>query len=212
VIASISSEGVGLWRCLLVVSVLGLSACAGQPKTFSSKEHGVWQWRQQQLGELNQWTFNGRVAVRDAQADGWNASLSWRQKDEHYDIKLSGALGQGGVRIHGNGGQAVMEAADQPPQMAESPEALMQAQLGWYVPVRSFKYWLKGQPGPQAYERDVDHLGRLARLQQDGWEITYKRYARVNGIELPRKLELSNHRLRVRLVIDQWRLHTKEDT
>ncbi len=195
----------------MLVVALGLSACAGHPNKPTLKQLDTWQLRQQQLSELNQWAFNGRVAVRDAQAEGWSASLSWKQKDEHYDIKLAGALGQGGVRIHGDGGQAVMDAADQPSQRAENPEALMQAQLGWHVPVGSFKYWLKGQPAPQVFERELDHLGRLARLQQDGWKIIYKRYARVNGVELPRKLEMSNHRLRVRLVIDQWRLYTGAD-
>lgn len=201
-----------LLNSVFIAVALGLSACATQPqKQTSAKKTAVWEIRQQQLSELNHWTFNGRVAVRDEHAEGWNASLSWRQLDQNYDIRLSGTLGQGGVRLHGDNNQAVIEAADQTPQSAASPEALMHAQLGWHVPVEGMKYWLMGRPKPQPgtddYSETLDHLGRLSHLQQDGWNITYKRYARINGVELPRKLELKNQHLRVRLVIDSWRLH-----
>lgn len=176
------------------------------------KDQAAWQQRLQTLKQVDFWSFDGRVAVRDAEADGWNASLRWQQEGEHYDIRLAGVLGQGGARIHGNGGQAVMESADRAAQSAPSPEALMQDQLGWHVPVQGLKYWLTGRPSPDAVlNRELDHLGRLSSLVQDGWEIRYRRYGRVNGYELPLKLELNNHRLRVRLVIDRWRLHEKTD-
>lgn len=188
--------------------LLALSGCGTVPEKESVMPDMVaWQLHQQQLEQLGDWTFNGRIAVRDLQEDGWNASLRWQQQGDHYDIRLSGALGQGGARIHGNGGNAVIEAADQPPRSAANPEALMQEQFGWHVPVRGLKYWLTGRPGPDPFEvQVVDGLGRLSRLEQDGWEVVYNRYEQVNGVELPRKLEMSNQRLRVRLVIDQWSL------
>lgn len=187
---------------------VGLAACGTAPEKISAVPDMVaWQLHQQQLEQLGDWSFNGRIAVRDVQNDGWNASLRWQQQGDHYDIQLSGALGQGAARIRGNGGSAVIEAADQPPRVAPNPEALMDEQLGWHVPVRGLKYWLTGRPGPDSFEiQVVDGLGRLSRLEQDGWEVVYSRYEQVDGVELPRKLELSNQQLRVRLVIDQWSL------
>ena len=101
-----------------------------------------------------------------------------------------------------------MTLADQAPQTAPSVEALMQEQLGWYVPVAGLRYWLTGRPGPGFIDhREVDLSGRLLRLEQDGWQVAFQRYMSIDEmIELPRKLELSNPRLRVRLVIDQWQL------
>jgi outer membrane lipoprotein LolB len=202
-------------RAVLVCLVgLGLTACGSVPEKISDMPDMVaWQLHQQQLEQLDDWSFNGRIAVRDAQDEGWSASLRWQQQGDHYDIQLSGALGQGAARIHGNGGSAVMEAAGEAPRIAPNPEALMQEQLGWHVPVRGLKFWLTGRPGPDAFDvQVVDGLGRLSRLEQDGWEVIYSRYEQVNGVELPRKLEMSNRQLRVRLVIDQWSLDKRGDS
>ena len=203
-------------RCVVLVCLagLGLAACSTVPEKISAVPDMVaWQQHQLQLEHLDDWSFNGRIAVRDIQDEGWNASLRWLQQDDHYDIQLSGALGQGAVRIHGNGGGAVMEVAGESPRVAPNPEALMQEQLGWHVPVRGLKFWLTGRPGPDAVDiQVVDGLGRLSRLEQDGWEVVYNRYEQVNGMELPRKLEMSNQRLRVRLVIDQWSFGKKGES
>ena len=113
--------------------VLGLTACSTvAEKNDSAPDMVAWQLHQQQLEQLGDWSFNGRIAVRDLQADGWSASLRWQQQGDHYDIQLSGALGQGAARIHGNGGSAVLESVDQPPRAAPDPEALMDEQLGWH--------------------------------------------------------------------------------
>ena len=187
---------------------LGLAACGTVPeKVNEAPDMVAWQLHKQQLEKIGGWSFNGRIAVRDANDEGWSASLHWQQQGEHYDIQLSGALGQGAARIHGNGGNAVLEAADQPPRVAPDPETLMEEQLGWHVPVRGLKFWLTGRPGPDGFDvQRVDGLGRLSKLEQDGWVVSYNSYEEVEGIELPRKLEMSNQRLRVRLVIDQWSL------
>lgn len=198
-------------RVVLVCLAMALAACGTVPeKPPVVPDMVAWQLHQQRLEQLDDWSFNGRIAVRDLQNEGWNASLHWQQQGDHYDIQLSGALGQGAARIHGNGGSAVMEAAGEAPRVAPNPEALMQEQLGWHVPVRGLKYWLTGRPGPDAFDvQVVDGLGRLSRLEQDGWEVVYNRYEPVDGVALPRKLELSNPHLRVRLVIDQWSLDKK---
>lgn len=193
---------------LLCVVLMFLSACSTTRSLHSDVDPRLWQQRQEKLTELEVWSFNGRVAVRAEDHDGWNASLNWQQEGERYEIQLVGAFGQGGARLHGDARHAVMTMADQAPQMASSVETLMQAQLGWYVPVKGLRYWLTGRPGPGFIDlREVDQFGRLLRLQQDGWQVVFRRYMPVDDVlELPRKLELNNPHLRVRLVIDQWRL------
>lgn len=190
------------------LACLGLAACSSVPEKVSAVPDMItWQLHQQQLAQLGDWSFNGRIAVRDLHNDGWSASLRWQQQGDSYDILLSGAFGQGAVRIHGDATAAVLESADQPPRIAADPEALMDEALGWHVPVSGLKYWLTGRPAPQESDLQVvDGLGHLSRLQQLGWEVSYNRYDHVDGVTLPDKLEMSNSRLRVRLVIDQWSL------
>lgn len=196
---------------LATAAVAVLTACSTVPERDAGAPDLVaWQQRQQQLGELEGWAFNGRIAVRDGRDEGWNASLRWQQRGGHFDIQLSGAFGQGAARIHGDGASAVVEVAGEAPRAAPNAEMLMQEQLGWHVPVQGLRYWLTGSPAPEGSELEiVDGLGRLSRLVQGGWEVLYSRYETVDGIDLPRKLEMSNPRLRVRLVIDQWSIERR---
>jgi outer membrane biogenesis lipoprotein LolB len=49
--------------------------------------------------------------------------------------------------------------------------------------------------------------GRLAKLQQGQWLVTYPEYVTIEGVMMPRKVFLENHELSVRLVIDRWVLN-----
>ena len=111
-----------VWRSALAGLVcIGLAACSGMTEKVSSAPDMVaWQLHQQQLEQLDDWAFNGRIAVRDQQNEGWNASLRWQQQGDHFDIRLSGALGQGAMRIHGDAALAILESADQPPSKPSS--------------------------------------------------------------------------------------------
>ncbi len=194
---------------LFAVSVLFLSACATRPVATLQEQELSWQTRQHALAQLDNWSFKGRLAVKDKVQDSWSASLRWQQEDDSYDIHLSGAFGQGAARLFGHEGYAVIETSQHAALTATSAELLMQEQLGWSVPVQGFKYWLVGSPEPGMIDRhSIDEFGRLSELEQSGWQMRYRSYTIVNGIELPRKLELENERLRVRLVIDSWQINS----
>ena len=188
----------------MVSSIVNLSGCATHPIEEPTLS---WKARQQTLIYLDHWSFSGRLAVKDKEQQSWSASLRWQQQGNSYDIHLSGAFGQGAARLFGHEGYAVIETTEQAALTASSAELLMQEQLGWSVPVQGLKYWLIGSPEPGMAEHlAFDAFGRLSELEQSGWQIRYSSYTRVEGIDLPRKLELENPRLRVRLVIDAWQL------
>lgn len=196
---------------LLVFAVITLSACATRPVATIQEQVPSWQERQQALAQLGSWSFKGRLAVKDKVQDSWSASLRWQQDGDSFDIHLSGAFGRGAARLFGHEGYAVIETAQQAALTATSAELLMQEQLGWSVPVQGLKHWLIGSPEPGMIERhSIDAFGRLSELEQSGWQIRYRSYTEVKGIELPRKLELENPRMRVRLVIDAWHINSEK--
>jgi len=208
-----------MWQCFSVtrgrkalgvfvagLALFGLSGCATAPRVSAMPQFD-WPERQQQLAQLQHWSFSGRLAIKDANNESWSASLRWKQDGDSYDIQLSGAFGQGAARLFGHDGYAVIEMAEHSALTADSAEALMQQQLGWFMPVRGLKYWLLGMPEPDLISQQVfNNVGRLESLQQSGWQVSYRDYLDVDGLELPRKLELENPRLRARLVIDSWQL------
>ncbi len=199
--------GKALAALLVGLTVFGLSSCVTAPRVGLAPQFD-WSERQQQLQQLQHWSFSGRLAIKDdANNESWSASLRWRQEGDRYDIQLSGAFGQGAARLFGHEGHAVIEMPKHSALTATSAEALMQQQLGWYIPVQGLKYWLRGMPEPGSVSQHVfNEVGRLASLQQSGWRISYRDYLDVDGFELPRKLVLENPRLRARLVIDRWHL------
>ncbi|MGZ0843299.1 lipoprotein insertase outer membrane protein LolB, partial [Klebsiella pneumoniae subsp. pneumoniae] len=91
-----------------------------------------------------------------------------------------------------------LEVAGQGRYQAESPEALLEEQLGWRLPVSHLLWWVRGLPAPDSKSRlTLDADSRLARLEQDGWQIEYTRYAEQNGYWLPERLKLHGQSLEV---------------
>lgn len=194
----------------VLLSAAMLSACATRPVVSPLARGADWQVHRQALARLDHWSFSGRVAVKDGLEESWSAGLAWRQRDDSFDIRLSGAFGQGAARLSGQEGYAVIETSEHAALSASSVELLMEEQLGWSVPVQGFRYWLIGSPAPGVIDRySLDEGGRLSELEQSGWRIHYRSYQTVDGLDLPRKLALENPRLRIRLVVDDWQLSDK---
>lgn len=153
--------------------------------------------------EWTDWELRGRIAVRAGDA-GWHASLSWRQTGEVFDLDLSGPLGQGALRLHGDAGGVGLERADGLRDWAPDADVLLMRHTGWSLPVSGLRYWVQGLavPGRAAeWERAAD--GRPLRLRQDGWDIRYVDYLEPPGQSpRPRRIELERAGLTARLLID----------
>ena len=195
-------------RQLLVFSLIALLAgCAGLTSRESLEGEGspaLWQSHKQQIGSLDAWQISGKVGIRAAQDSG-SGTLFWLQRQDYYDIRLSGPLGRGAARLTGRPGAIQLEVANQGRYQAASPEQLLQQQLGLNLPVPHLLWWIRGLPAPDSRSRlTLDRDSRLAQLSQDGWQVEYLRYAEQDGYWLPERLKLSGHDMQVTLVIKDW--------
>lgn len=103
-------------------------------------------------------------------------TLFWLQRQDYYDIRLSGPLGRGAARLTGRPGQVSLEVANQGRYEAPSPEALLEEQVGWKLPVSHLVWWVRGLPAPESKSRlSLNGDSRLATLEQDGWRVEYLR-------------------------------------
>ncbi len=198
-------------RAIVPVLVVLLTACSSKaPPPVTVDVAPLWQQHLAQLETVTTWSFHGRVAVRQGK-EAWNVKLDWSQSRDRYDLLLTAPWGQGAVRLYGETGRAVLEAPDRAPRVAEDPQTLLARQVGWQVPVTQLRYWMLGRPEPdQGAVIEWDGRGRIRHMNQAGWSIDYRRYGDVRGVSLPRKIELKNEALRLRLVIDKWRLNEDE--
>ncbi len=193
-------------RLLLSFAVLLLTACASRPPLPTPAPEAVWEAHRERVASLRDWQVQGRVAIRDSE-DGWHAAFDWQQRGARYRLRLRGPFGQGAVELRGDEQGVWLRRADQPPVFARSVDQLLLEQTGWRLPVRGLQDWLRGVPvGDRPAVLDWDAEGLLQSLQQDGWQITYRRYRTVAERQLPERLQLLRDTLQVKVVVDTWQL------
>jgi outer membrane lipoprotein LolB len=162
--------------------------------------------RAARLATFEQWGLVGRLSLDDGE-DGGSGKLRWDAWPAGSDLEFHGAMGRGAWQLQARENSATLRTSDGRAQTAPGVDGLMQAELGWSVPVDALAWWVRGlrAPGvPAAAEFDSD--GQLLRLQQAGWIVEFGRYRSVDGIALPVRLEAQQGSYRVKLAIGNWRL------
>lgn len=187
---------------LLVVAAT-LSACAGMPGTVSP-DQAAWELRRDQLTSAQTWDIKGRISLRNAE-DGYSGGLDWAQKGDELDFRFRGPLGVGGFRINGNPQLMLITTSKGEVYEVRDAELDLEYQFGWKIPIHSMRYWVIGIPDPSLeFDAVIDEDGRASLLDQQDWQIEYKSYRRYDGQVLPRRIEMRNADVRIRLAVDRW--------
>lgn len=151
----------------------------------------------------------GRVAVNSPEQK-FSGNLRWTHDAEQDQLWFLTPLGQGVAHLIKDRSGVTLKTNDET-YHALDVESLTRQVLGWRLPLTGLESWVRGisAPGvPAAVERDA--AGRLARVRQDGWEISYLRYSEERG--LPEKLTVAGQGLEITLVIDNWLVATSPDS
>jgi len=189
---------------LWLAGLLVLSGCASRAPVSPAGSEADWLARQAALETLTHWRVQGRIAVRTA-SEGWSANFDWKQRGKDYRIRVRGPFGQGAVELRGNSLGVWLKRADQPPVFALNPEALLEQETGWQLPLTGLGSWLRGLPVPGGQPNIAwDEQGRLLEIEQNGWQISYSRYLTQGDLQLPEKLRMQRDSLRVKFIIDGW--------
>ncbi|MDD1628053.1 MAG: lipoprotein insertase outer membrane protein LolB [Methylococcaceae bacterium] len=190
---SIKAKWLGWW-CM----VLMLSAC-----TIAPVEPEIHYSRiaREHLYQMERWSLEGRLALT-GKNDSWQASINWGHRPDDEKIKLSGPLGQGATVIQLTGDLVTIDRGDDEVQSSTQPEEFINQQLGMFVPVRSLRYWVVGLPEPSSA-----FVETATGFTQGGWLIEYKQMQQVDDQSMPRKISVTNERVKLKLFIDQWVLN-----
>ncbi|MGH8316445.1 MAG: lipoprotein insertase outer membrane protein LolB [Steroidobacteraceae bacterium] len=166
----------------------------------------AWSVRRPTLQALNQFGLNGRVAVAVGN-QGFNAGLRWGQSGAVTHLALTGPLGAGGVEVTADSGNLSVVTSSGKRLGNAAARAELEDKLGFEPPLTSLRYWVLGVPDPGAPASvKLDSQQRLSRLEQGGWQIAYAAYMPVGAEWLPRLMTLRRAGVRVRMVVDGWRL------
>ena len=186
----------GLYLVILMVS--GCTTEIVAPETLYSKI------TRESLYNLEQWSFEGRLGLTGIK-DSWQANINWQHRSSDEEIKLSGPLGQGATIIKLTGTLVTIDRGNDKIQTSLEPEAFISQQLGMFVPVRSLRYWVIGLPEPGSPYVEAG-LG----FRQAGWLIEYKQMQRVNAQNMPRRITVTNEKVKLKIMIDQWILNASK--
>lgn len=184
--------------------LLLLAGCQSSgPRISGEGSPQLWQHQQTLLQQLESWELQGKLGIRSS-AQNASASLFWLQRQDYYDIRVSGPLGQGSARLQGQQGQAQLVAEGQQRQ-ADSPEQLMQQELGWSLPLSNLHWWVRGLPAPGLpYQLQLGPDSLPQQLIQSGWTLNYSRHQAQGPFQLPGMIRLQGKQLQATLLIKQW--------
>jgi len=146
--------------------------------------------------------LNGRINLQ-VQKEAFPGRVRWQHAPAMDQLWFYSPVGNAVAHLRQDGDGAWLMTAEGREHRADDLRELAFEVLGWDLPLQALPYWVRGVPWPQADALDAqrDGQGRLKRLEQGGWQVTYLAWG-ASG--LPVKLDLLGERLRLRLVVDRW--------
>lgn len=149
--------------------------------------------------------LRGKIAVRGP-GDAFSASFDWIQTGEAFDIELWGPLGQGRVRLRGDGRRLAVRDARGTTTSGISTEPFMASALGWSVPISALPFWVRGRydPGSPVAERRRAADGTLASFQQLGWTVEVSRWGESALGPVPGRVVAVQRERRIVIVCKEW--------
>ncbi len=157
------------------------------------------------VSTVSAFDLSGRVAVK-VDARGYTAGVKWRHRDALDDLWLYSPIGSVVATLHSDAAGARLTESNGTVHESTDVQSLTREFLGWDLPLAGLSHWVLARPAPssgvQREERDQDL--RLTTLMQNDWEVRYNEYR--EHATLPANMNLQYRTLRIRLIIDEWRL------
>jgi len=182
-------------------ALLTATGCSVFPMK-SEKSKLAWEARRDLLAQIDRFTLQARVS--SGGIFGVKGNLHWKQDGDAFQMRVAGPFGIGAASISGRGKQIEIRTA-KGTFTTENPEGDLRDRLGWTFPVSHLRYWVLGVPAPgSGADVEYDGDGRLTSLEQDGWTMEVSEYQDAGTLELPRKFEVANAEVRIKVVVDGW--------
>jgi outer membrane lipoprotein LolB len=198
-------------RWIALIGLLFFSGCASLKPAVESplptpigSPRELHQVHLNQLAQIQQFYLQARIGVQ-SEGKGSSGSTRWRHNLEGNDISMLSPVGGTVAKIITNTEGVTLISNDGKVLQATDAETLTQEHLGWRLPLAGLPDWALGRPTNRLVEEmHWDSIGRITKLKQDGWEIEYPEYMEAAGYRLPKRINLKNKNLTLKLVIESW--------
>lgn len=197
--------------CLIMLSlgacqtISGRKACPGVPLCAGNT-------LPYKATALNHWTIQGVSAIKTKHGV-WTANFIWRQVDpREYMITIFYPFNLSSIMVYGNRKLLTIKTA-QGMQQIIHPEEFGATQLGYPIPIAALYYWMRGLPAPNMpIETITEQYNQLSTISQKQlhkksstvWKVSFIQYGVINNMYLPKKINIENKNLKIKLVIYSW--------
>lgn len=174
-------------RLAILLTLLGIAACTPRTGVIDTVERD------------GRWRLEGRLAVSDGRDSG-SGSVTWEQDGPYYMIQLRAPVSGQSWRLSGDDVACALEGLHPYPVTADSPERLLERELGWHLPVAPLRDWLQGRPMRADTPVERDGEGRVTGFVEAGWRIDYRDFRDGR----PTRIGARKPPYQVRLAIKSW--------
>jgi outer membrane lipoprotein LolB len=150
------------------------------------------------------WSVSGRAAIRDGERGG-QVAFDWQARGDHHRVHLRTVTGGRRWLLEFEPGFAELEGTDVGRIVGPDPNELVEAAVGWAIPVVELSDWIRGLVAETHGKVEFAPDGTLRRVALDPWELSYQRFDEVDGQLMPARLEAESPPYRVRLVLRSWK-------
>lgn len=197
-------------RWLVLAVLMTLAGCATTPEIQPASPPQVYQQHLASLADISQFHVQGRIGVQ-AEGRGFSGSTQWQHDGRNDQLALFSPLGAQVATISTTADGVLLVTENGKRYIAADVETLTQQNLGWSLPMQGLPDWVLGRPAATPVQQSQwDTNGRLTRLVQDGWDITYAQYVEVESYSLPNKITLRSPKLNLKLIIERWAVNRQE--
>lgn len=184
----------------VVVAAVLASGCAVREE----RPAGAWlAERDAWFAEHPVWSVSGRVGLSDGKRGG-SLAFTWRARGDHHRIFLRTSTGGKQWQLVFRPDYAVLEGSDVDRLIGNNPDPLVEAAVGWPIPVRDLAWWIRGLLPPGSSRPEYAADGSLESASAPPWQLEFQRFGEVGGVLLPQRLQAQSDSYRVRLVLRDW--------
>ncbi len=147
--------------------------------------------------------LTGRLSIKQGK-EAQFGNVRWLHDSPHHEIDVISPLGATVANIVQDPQRVTLVTSDRQKYEALDADRLMESVLGWSLPLNGMQYWVLGKPAPPEQEAQAE-LGpdnRLARLNQQQWQIEYSNYRPVGNMQYPGKIVMRRDDVEIRFVVD----------
>jgi outer membrane lipoprotein LolB len=132
--------------------------------------------------------------------------VRWQHDPALDELWFYSPVGSAVARLRQDASGALLVTGEGQEYRASDLRQLAGEVLGWDLPLEHLQFWVRGLPGPGPADQELDRDGRPALIRQAGWEVAYLDWTPAGVAGLPSKVDVRGERLRMRLVVDDWKV------